>query len=245
MENFSMTTRLYHDDSYIKEFTATVVSLDSDEYGIVLDQTAFYPGGGGQPKDKGLLVVAGEEYEVSDLKQNKGQISHILSPSASLPKVGDKLSGKLDWQLRYQMMRTHTAMHVLCGVIFRDYGASVTGGNMTPLQGRMDFEFATLTKELVAVIEDSVNFEISASHPVSWRTIPREEAFTIPDLIRTKINLLPKQINQVRVVEIHGLDLQADGGTHVRNTSEVGKVRITDYKSKGRENKRIYLEVSD
>jgi len=131
----------------------------------------------------------------------------------------------------------------LCGTIFRDYGASVTGGNMTPLQGRMDFEFASLKKELVLVIEDAVNVEIDNALPVSWRSVPRDEAFQIPDLIRTKINLLPKHISEVRVVEIEGLDLQADGGTHVKNTSEVGKVRIKDYKSKGRENKRIYLEI--
>jgi misacylated tRNA(Ala) deacylase len=142
-------------------------------------------------------------------------------------------------------MRTHTAMHILCGTIFRDYGASVTGGNMEPLKGRMDFEFASLKKELVQIIEDSVNREIDNALPVSWRIIPREEAFQIPDLIRTKINLLPPQIEEVRIVEIDGLDLQADGGTHVRNTSEVGKVKITDYKSKGRENKRIYLEIAE
>jgi misacylated tRNA(Ala) deacylase len=136
-------------------------------------------------------------------------------------------------------------MHILCGVIFRDYGASVTGGNMTPLKGRMDFEFSSLHKDLVALIEEKVNKEIENARPVSWRTIPREEAFNIPDLIRTKINLLPKQINEIRVVEIEGLDLQADGGTHVKNTSEVGRINITDYKSKGRDNKRIYLELID
>jgi len=140
-------------------------------------------------------------------------------------------------------MRTHTAMHILCGTIFRDYGASVTGGNMTPLQGRMDFEFASLQKDLVQIIENAVNIEIDNALPVSWRSIPRAEAFKIPDLIRTKINLLPDQIAEVRIVEIEGLDLQADGGTHVKNTAEVGKVRINDYKSKGRENKRIYLEI--
>ena len=140
-------------------------------------------------------------------------------------------------------MRTHTAMHILCGVIFRDYVASVTGGNMTPLQGRMDFEFSSLHKDLVRIIEAAVNQEITNALPVSWRSIPRREAFEIPDLIRTKINLLPDNINEVRVVEIEGLDLQADGGTHVKNTSEVGQVQITDYKSKGRENKRIYLEL--
>jgi misacylated tRNA(Ala) deacylase len=136
-------------------------------------------------------------------------------------------------------------MHILCGTVFRDYGALVTGGNMEPLKGRMDFEFASLQKELVELIENAVNNEVDRAHAVSWRTIPRQEAFQIPDLIRTKINLLPENIAEVRVVEISGLDLQADGGTHVSNTREVGAVRITDYKSKGRDNKRIYLELNE
>ena len=140
-------------------------------------------------------------------------------------------------------MRTHTAMHILCGVIFRDYGASVTGGNMEPLKGRMDFEFETMQKELVDEINLAINAEVANARPVSWRQLPRKEAFKIPDLIRTKINLLPKFIQEVRVVEIEGLDLQADGGTHVRNTSEVGTIRVVDYKSKGAINKRIYVEL--
>ena len=238
-----MTIRIYHNDSYINEFSAKVISTDPENNGVILDQTAFFPGGGGQPCDKGIITFSSQNFELIGLKQIKGQLSHCLSPSESLPGIGDAVKGKLDWEFRYQLMRTHTAMHVLCGVIFRDYGASVTGGNMSPLQGRMDFEFSSLTKDLVSIIEDAINHEISSSRPVSWRVIPREEAFQIPDLIRTKINLLPKHITEVRVVEIEGLDLQADGGTHVRNTSEVGKVEITDYKSKGRENKRIYLKL--
>ena len=140
-------------------------------------------------------------------------------------------------------MRTHTALHVLCGVVYRDYGALVTGGNMEPLQGRMDFEFETMRKELVAQIEANVNAEIDKGHPVRVAILPREEAFQIPDLIRTKINLLPPQIAKVRTVEIVGLDLQADGGTHVANTREVGHVRVVDYHSKGAINKRIYIEL--
>jgi misacylated tRNA(Ala) deacylase len=151
----------------------------------------------------------------------------------------------LDWAHRYELMRTHTAMHVLCGVIFRDYGASVTGGDMDPLKGRMDFEFETMHKELVEEIEAAVNREVANARPVQVDILPREQAFQIPDLIRTKINLLPEGIPQVRVVEIVGLDLQADGGTHVRNTSEVGRIRVVDYKSKGKINKRIYIEVSE
>ena len=238
-----MTERLYHDDSYLKSFSAQISKLDLENHGLILDQTAFYPGGGGQPNDRGFVVSHSASTPIQKVKIINGQIVHFLPPDATLPEVGSSLDFELDWDYRYQLMRTHTAMHILCGTIFRDYGASVTGGNMTPLQGRMDFEFASLQKDLVQIIENAVNIEIDNALPVSWRSIPRAEAFKIPDLIRTKINLLPDQITEVRIVEIEGLDLQADGGTHVKNTAEVGKVRISDYKSKGRENKRIYLEI--
>jgi len=238
-----MTYQIFHEDSYIREFEAEVSILDESNHGIILNQTAFYPGGGGQPSDRGWFLANGNEIHLRGVKKISGSIVHLLPENTPLPQVGSHLVGKLDWDLRYKLMRTHTAMHILCGTIFRDYGASVTGGNMEPLKGRMDFEFASLKRELVHTIEDAVNLEIKNALPVSWRIIPRDEAFEIPDLIRTKINLLPKQISEVRVVEIEGLDLQADGGTHVKNTSEVGGVKITDYKSKGRENKRIYLEV--
>ncbi len=238
-----MTLRIYHEDSYQTEFTAEVIFIDEENHGVSLSQTAFFPGGGGQPADEGLFIYSSLDVPLEKIKVINGEIIHILSQAHSLPEVGTVVTGNINWNYRYQLMRTHTAMHILCGVIFRDYGASVTGGNMTPLKGRMDFEFASLQKELVTIIEDAVNLEIAQGRKVSWRSIPREDAFQIPDLIRTKINLLPPHIPEVRVVEIEGLDLQADGGTHVKNTSEVGKIKITDYKSKGRENKRIYLEI--
>lgn len=238
-----MTYLIYHDDSYQKSFEARVIEHDEQNHGVILDQTAFYPGGGGQPPDHGWLIINGDEISLLGVKKVSGKIVHLLPGQLSLPELGCSLKGNLDWDRRYQLMRTHTAMHILCGTIFRDYGASVTGGNMEPLKGRMDFEFSTLQKEFVQSIEDAVNLEIQNELPVSWREIPRDEAFQIPDLIRTKINLLPPGINEVRVVEIAGLDLQADGGTHVKNTREIGGIKITDYKSKGRENKRIYLEV--
>ncbi len=238
-----MTNRIYHRDSYQQEFEAEIIDVDPTLGGILLSKTAFYPGGGGQPPDRGHLTIGGNVIPVAGLKSISGKIIHILPSGTPLPKIGTALRGRIDWDYRYQLMRTHTAMHVLCGVIFRDYGASVTGGNMTPLQGRMDFEFASLRKEFVAVIEKSVNLEITSARPVSWQDVPREEALQIPDLIRTKINLVPSQIAMIRVVEIEGLDLQADGGTHVRNTSEIGQVYIADYKSKGKDNKRIYLQL--
>jgi misacylated tRNA(Ala) deacylase len=160
-------------------------------------------------------------------------------------EIGSAIDGKIDWEYRYQLMRTHTAMHILCGVIFRDYGASVTGGSMEPMVGRMDFEFETMHKDLVQAIETAINIEVENARPVNVDILPREEAFQIPDLIRTKINLLPEGIEQVRVVELEGLDLQADGGTHVKNTSEVGHIEIVDYKSKGKINKRIYVRLTD
>ena len=238
-----MSFQIFHEDSYRKSFTARVTEHDVQNHGVILDQTAFYPGGGGQPPDYGWLIIGGNEIQLAGLNKISGKIVHIIPDEVSLPCIDTSLDGKLDWERRYKLMRTHTAMHILCGTIFRDYGASVTGGNMEPLKGRMDFEFSSLKKELVQNIENSVNHEIKNSLSVSWRSIPRDEAFQIPDLIRTKINLLPPQISEVRVVEIAGLDLQADGGTHVKNTHEVGRIKITDYKSKGRENKRIYLEV--
>jgi len=240
-----MTELLYHLDSYLKEFTAVVTHIDEDIHGIVLDKTAFYPGGGGQPYDTGKIEFDNHTALINRMKKIDGKIFHILDKDNILPSIGTTIRGHIDWERRYQLMRTHTAMHILCGVIFRDYGATVTGGNMEPLKGRMDFEFESMHKELVKEIEIAVNKEVKNSRPVSWRILPREEAFKIPDLIRTKINLLPKGIKEVRVVEIEGLDLQADGGTHVKNTSEVGIMHIVDYKSKGKINKRIYIELSN
>jgi misacylated tRNA(Ala) deacylase len=234
-----MTELLYQTDSALREFEALVTGVVED--GVVLDRTAFYPGGGGQPCDVGWLEVEGERWEVRKVGRKEGRVVHYLDRAP--PPVGASAVGFLDWDRRYALMRTHTAMHILCGVIWRDYGASVTGGNMEPLRGRMDFEFERMQRELVSEIEEKINVEVSAARPVHVRILPREEAFQIPDLIRTKINLLPPHITQVRVVEIEGLDMQADGGTHVANTSEVGPMRIVDYKSKGRINKRLVVAL--
>jgi misacylated tRNA(Ala) deacylase len=239
----------------VKEFEARVIAVDSAGSRVALDRTAFYAGGGGQPCDVGVLrlhVFEGAEtpevsVPVTVVKKegspsgDGGQVWHTLG--GVLPQEGATVVGAIDWERRYKLMQTHTALHVLCGVVYRDYGALVTGGNMDPAQGRMDFEFATMRGELVAEIEAKCNAEITAARDVRVRILPREEAFQIPDLIRTKINLLPEGIKEVRTVEIVGLDLQADGGTHVANTREVGKIKVTDYKSKGAINKRIYIEV--
>ena len=234
-----MTDLLFQTDSYLTEFEATVTACLPDEKAAVLDRTAFYPGGGGQPNDTGSL----NGQPVLKARKAGEDVLHVLE--GELPPVGTRVHGAINWERRHQLMRTHTAMHILCGTVFRDYGALVTGGDMEPLKGRMDFEFERLQKDLVAVIEAAVNEEVRKARDVRVQILPREEAFKIPDLIRTKINLLAEGIQKVRTVEIVGLDLQADGGTHVRNTSEVGHIRVTDYKSKGASNKRIYVEVAD
>ena len=238
-----MTELLYQTDSYIKEFTARITKVDLENNAIILDRTAFYPGGGGQPADSGTAKVYDVLMKVKRARKAGPDILHIINGDFDAPEVGQEVVAQLDWEHRYQLMRTHTAMHILCGVIFRDYGASVTGGSMEPLAGRMDFEFETMRKELVQDIETAINIEVENTRPLRVDILPRDEAFQIPDLIRTKINLLPEGISEVRVVEIEGLDLQADGGTHVNNTSEVGQLEITDYKSKGKINKRIYVRL--
>lgn len=234
-----MTELLYLSDPYIQRFEATIV--DHIDGAVVLDKTAFYPGGGGQPSDQGQLFADEGLRQVIKVKRIGGEIGHYLD--GELPDVGTQVVGQLDWPRRYNLMRIHTALHILCGVIWRDYKSSVTGGNMEPLKGRMDFEFETMRQELVSEIEEAINREVAAERDILVRTLPREEAFQIPDLIRTKINLLPEGIKDVRTVEIVGLDLQADGGTHVANTKEVGNIRVVDYKSKGKINKRIYIEL--
>ena len=231
------TEILAQGDAYLREFEARVVAVDPEERTVALDRTAFYPGGGGQPADRGWL----DRQPVTAVRRKGSLVWHALE--GTLPPSGTRVEGRLDWERRYRLMRTHTAFHILCGVVWRDYRAQVTGGNLEPLAGRMDFEFETLRQELVREIEERINREVAADRPVRVRFLPREEAFRIPDLIRTKINLLPPGIQTVRIVEIEGLDLQADGGTHVARTGEVGRIRVSGYKSKGRMNKRIELAI--
>ena len=238
-----MTELLYQTDSYLREFQAAVTATNAEACTVLLDRSAFYPGGGGQPADSGVLVWQGAALPVERARKGPEGIWHALAAGTPLPPAGAQVTGQIDWPRRYALMRTHTAMHILCGVVFRDFGALVTGGDMEPLHGRMDFEFESLTKDLVSVIEVAVNREVAAARPVKVAILPREEAFQIPDLIRTKINLLPPEISHIRTIELAGLDLQADGGTHVHNTAEVGRMRVVDYKSKGRINKRIYVEL--
>lgn len=237
-----MTELLYQLDSYLREFEATVTAVVDQR--VVLDQTVFYPQGGGQPSDTGVLVSGGREYAVENVRKEAGTIWHEIS-GTQLPATGGKLHGVIDWDHRYRLMRTHTALHVLCGVVFREFGALVTGGNMSPDHARMDFELEDLNPERVAFIESMANQVIAEGRAVKVCILPREEAFRIPDLIRTKINLLPPEITDVRVVEIEGLDIQADGGTHVANTREVGGIKVVGTRSKGRINKRLEIVLVD
>ena len=235
----AMTDILCYADSYMREFDATV--LDKTLKGVVLDRTAFYPGGGGQPSDTGDLIAGDESYRVKKLSRADGETVHEFDGSG--PDDGVVVHGVIDWERRYQLMRTHTALHILCGVVWRDFGAKVTGGDMKPLSARMDFELEEMSVDFVTDMESRVNKEIEAARAVEIGNLTRDVAFATSDLIRTKINLLPPAIKRVRTVDIVGLDLQADGGTHVANTSEVGRVRIVGHESKGRINKRLRIEV--
>ena len=230
---------LCYSDSYLKECKSKVIEVN--DHGVVLDQTVFYPGGGGQPSDNGKLILENNEYLVKGLKRIDGQIIHLIE--GAKPEINSELNAIIDWDKRYKLMRTHTALHILCGVIWRDYSASVTGGDMKPLAGRMDFELEEMSADFSKEVEEKINIEVSEKRNIKVYQLPREEAFQIPDLIRTKINLLPKGIEFVRIVDIEGLDLQADGGTHVQNTSEVGYIKMIGHESKGKSNKRLRIEV--
>ncbi len=236
-----MTDLLFHDHSYLREFDATVTG--ETETGIVLDRTAFYTGGGGQPSDTGTLTADGHEYEVAGVKRDGGLLVHLIN--GAMPKAGSGVSGRIDWERRYRLMRTHTALHILCGVVWRDYGALVTGGNMQPGEARMDFELERMSADFAEEVEAKINAEVAASRMVLVANLPREEAEQIPDLIRTKINLLPSNISEVRTIDIQGLDVQADGGTHVNNTTEVGRIRVVGHESKGRINKRLRIALEE
>jgi misacylated tRNA(Ala) deacylase len=240
-----MTELLYQTDSYLRDATARVMAVNQELRGVALDRTVVYPGGGGQPHDLGWLETRGRAASIVGMQRAGESLWHLVDAGVDwFPPAGAQVELHLDWERRYRLMRTHTALHILCGLIFRDYGARVTGGNMEPGQARMDFEFERMQAGLVREIEAKINAEVTAARAVRVRVLPRAEAFQIPDLIRTKINLLPEGIAEVRIVEIVGLDLQADGGTHVANTAEVGPIRIVDYKSKGRINKRLAIALA-
>ena len=231
-----MTEELFLGDSYLREFEAVVVELSGRE--VILDRTAFYPGGGGQPPDRGTLGIGPVHASVVDARREGRQVVHVLDNP--IPDTVRELEGSLDWERRYGHMRHHTALHVLSGVIWRNFGAKVTGGQMRSDRARMDFSFPEeWTTGVVGEIERLTNEALAEERPVKVYELPREEALENPDLIRTQVNLVPERVRMIRIVEIEGIDTQADGGTHVANTGEVGEIEITGHKSKGRQNKRV------
>ena len=244
----AMTELLYLGDAYLKECGAMVVGADADpdagERWIELDRTVLYVHGGGQPADHGAVSHPGGRVAVVDVRRVDGVVRHRLADDGPMPSVGDEVTVEVDWARRHQLMRTHTAMHLLCGVIWNEYGKAVTGGNMEPLGGRMDFEFDPLPDGFAATVEAAVNAEIAADRSIEVSFLDRTIALADEDLIRTKVNLIPESVTSIRVVDIVGLDKQADGGTHVASTGEVGTFSITKTESKGKGNKRVRIALS-
>lgn len=235
-----MSEELCATDAYLRSCEAVVVAASPD--GVVLDRTVFHACGGGQPGDVGVLRWGGGEARVVDTVRRDGEVLHVLEGAS--PAVGASVVAEIDWDRRYLLMRTHTALHALSAIVFRDHGAKVTGGNMEPGVARMDFELEGISQDFGREVEERLNAELAADRPVHVRFLRRDEALADPDLIRTKVNLIPGHVDPVRVVEIEGLDRQADGGTHVRSTAEVGRVRVAKTESKGRGFKRIRIELA-
>ena len=239
-----MTDMLCLDDPYLREFTATVVAVDRDSGRLALDRSAFYPTGGGQPHDTGTIAWDGGAAMVTDVHKDGDTVWHTIDNDA-LPPVDTLVTGTIDWDRRHRLMRTHTAMHILCGVVWNEWGRLVTGGNMDPLSARMDFEFDPLPDGFKERLEQLANDAIDEDHHIEISRLPRAVALADDDLIRTKVNLIPESVTDVRVVEIVGLDKQADGGTHVQSTREVGRLEITKVESKGKGNKRVRVVIHD
>jgi misacylated tRNA(Ala) deacylase len=234
---------LFSVDAYLRQFDSQALEVDRDQGRIALDRTAFYPGGGGQPHDTGALTWDGGQATVRRVGRDAGRIWHWLD--GELPAPGTELLGTIDWDRRHLLMRTHTALHILCGVVWADYRVAVTGGNMEPGAGRIDFELDAMSAELGRLLEKRVNEEIVRAHEILVEFLARVEADSDPALIRTKANLIPAHVDPLRVIDIVGLDRQADGGTHVATTAEVGGVQVLKTESKGRANKRVRLAVTD
>ena len=236
-------TELFAVDAYLRSFDAAVEQVDRDNGRVSLRRTAFYPGGGGQPHDLGMLRWDGGQAGVTRVARDQGRIWHWLE--GELPGQGAEVQGELDWDRRHLTMRTHTALHVLCGVMWADHRVAVTGGNMEPGRGRLDFPLPSMSTEFGRQVEARINEEITRAHEILVEFVGREVADTDHALIRTAANLIPREIDPLRVIDIVGLDKQADGGTHVLSTAEVGRVVVTGTESKGKGNKRVRLEVLD
>jgi misacylated tRNA(Ala) deacylase len=238
----SRTHRLDLDDQTLREWDATVLAA-TDE-GIVLDRSAFYPGGGGQPPDHGVLLWGGVQTRITGARKTGDDIYYIPEEADPLPVPGTQVRGAVEDERRTKLMRTHSGLHVLCGVVFRDYQVPVTGGNMEPLSARMDFNLPEVPEGFKQTVEDACNAEIEADRAIVTRTLPRDEAFEIPDIIRTATNLVPPEVTEVRIVDITGLDQQADGGTHVASTRHIGHIRVAKVENKGKGFRRVRIEIA-
>ncbi|HEX6131610.1 MAG TPA: alanyl-tRNA editing protein [Actinomycetota bacterium] len=240
-----MTERLSAHDAYLTTCDATVTAVSDD--GVVLDRTVFYARGGGQPGDTGQLRWGdGAVARVIDTTTSRetGEVVHALAEGEAPPPVGTRVVAEIDWDRRHRLMRTHTALHCLSGVIFTEHAAKVTGGNMDDTgSARMDFELDAMSQELGRQVEEALNARLAEDRPLHVRFLPRAEALADPDLIRTKANLIPASVDPIRVIDIEGIDKQADGGTHVRSTGEVGRVRVVKTESKGKANKRMRIQL--
>ncbi|MGD0556028.1 MAG: alanyl-tRNA editing protein [Streptosporangiaceae bacterium] len=238
----SRTHRLELDDQTLREWDATVLAVTDD--GLVLDQSAFYPGGGGQPPDHGVLLWGGVQTRITGARKTPDDLYYLPADGDPLPSAGTKVRGAVEDGRRTALMRTHSGLHVLCGVVFRDYQVPVTGGNMEELTARMDFNLPEVPEGFKQAVEDACNAEIRADRAIVTRTLPRDEAFQIPDIIRTATNLVPPEVEQVRIVDITGLDQQADGGTHVASTASIGRIRVAKVENKGKGFRRVRIEIS-
>ena len=236
------TERLDRLDSTLREWQATV--LDVDDNGIVLDRSAFYPGGGGQPPDDGVLLWSGVQTAIVGARRGD-DIRLIPADGDPIPSPGTPVRGALEDERRTALMRTHSGLHLLSGVVFRDFGALVTGSNMDPLTGRLDFNLGEVPPGFKDAVEDACNVEVTADRAIEAYELLRAEAFEIPDIIRTATNLLPAEIEIVRIVDIKGLDVQADGGTHVASTQQIGAIRVLKVENKGKGFRRIRVALED
>ncbi|MEV0383325.1 alanyl-tRNA editing protein [Nonomuraea sp. NPDC050643] len=236
------TQRLELSDQNLREFEAVV--LDATPEGIVLSRSAFYPGGGGQPADHGVLIWQGVETRIAGVRKGDDLVL-IPAEGDPIPPVGTVVEAAVADARRSALMRTHSGLHVLCGVVFRDYGCLVTGGNMDELSARMDFDLPEVPAGFKETVEDACNAEIAADRRIDVRVLPRPEAFAIPDIVRTATNLVPESVQEVRIVDIVGLDTQADGGTHVASTKQIGRIKVAKIESKGRGFRRLRIQISD
>ena len=236
------THRLELDDQTLREWDAVVLAAEPD--GIVLDKSAFYPGGGGQPPDHGVLLWGGVQTRIAGARK-ADDLYLIPEPGDPLPAAGTAVRGAVEDERRTALMRTHSGLHVLCGVVFRDFGALVTGGNMEPLTARMDFDLPEVPAGFKETVEAACNAEIAAGRRIDVRVLPRDEALAIPDIIRTATNLIPPDVPDVRIIDIVGLDQQADGGTHVASTSQVGTIQVIKIENKGKGFRRLRIRIAD